>query len=395
MREATPLVLASLDAAVGAAWGGSVDATAAAKPFVVADYGTADGGTSMVLMHELCAALRRPGSAAADAPIQIVYEDQSVNVWHDLFMRLDKIIPGPPSYLRAFDDVYAAAVGRSFYESVVPPGTVHLGISFTAMHWLSAPPAAGLDGAIHHALGSKAGGSAAAEQHGAFAAAAATDWERMLVCRARELAPSGQLVFANFAIDERGQFLGSTAATDGGPRCSMYETKDELWRELGAEGVITAAEVEACTFANYYRSLDEFRAPFDDAGSAVRRAGLKLVSAETRVVRCPYRAAWLRQTGQHDHPAAGELLQSFGGGDGAGAGAVERTAREHAAWFVPTTRTWSNSTYMNALDASRRTDQERKGIVDAFFQRYEERVALAPEDHGMDYVHAYCVMEKE
>ena len=70
MREATPLVLASLDAAVGAAWGGGggggggagsrVDATAAAKPFVVADYGTADGGTSMVLMHELCAALRVP-----------------------------------------------------------------------------------------------------------------------------------------------------------------------------------------------------------------------------------------------------------------------------------------------------------------------------------------------
>ena len=97
-----------------------------------------------------------------------------------------------------------------------------------------------------------------------------------------------------------------------------------------------------------------------------------------------------------DHPAAGAALQTFDSApQGTSAAPIKRTAREHAAWFVPTTRTWSNSTYMNALDASQRSEEERKSIVDAFFQRYEERVAQAPEEHGMDYVHAYIVMEKE
>ena len=49
---------------------------------------------------------------------------------------------------------------------------------------------------------------------------------------------------------------------------------------------------------------------------------------------------------------------------------------------------------MNALSSADRSEDERKGIVDAFFQRYVNRVAQAPEEHGMDYVHAYIVMEK-
>ena len=50
---------------------------------------------------------------------------------------------------------------------------------------------------------------------------------------------------------------------------------------------------------------------------------------------------------------------------------------------------------MNALDGELRDEAERKTIVDDFFTRYEQRVAEAPEDHAMDYVHAYLVMEKE
>ena len=318
VAETTPMVLDSLEPAISA-WtkGGSPESA-----IVVADYGTADGGTSMILMHELCAALRREGTATADAPISIIYEDQSVNVWRDLFMRLDEIIPGPQSYLRAFPNVFASAAGRSFYESVVPPGTVHLGVSFTAMHWLSSPPPGGLDGGIHHALG-----TATAKQNDEYAAQAASDWERMLECRAAELAPGGRLVFVNFCVDGEGQYLGNTTATEGGPSESMYATKDGLWRELATEGIITDAEAEACAFANYYRSLEEFSAPFADENSPVRRAGLKLVSAETKVVRCPYRAAWLRQSGEYDHPAAGVALQSFEGGGASAEKEATRTAK--------------------------------------------------------------------
>ena len=50
---------------------------------------------------------------------------------------------------------------------------------------------------------------------------------------------------------------------------------------------------------------------------------------------------------------------------------------------------------MNALDATKRSEAERKTIVDGFFARDAARVAAAPRARGMDYVHAYLVMEKE
>ena len=52
--------------------------------------------------------------------------------------------------------------------------------------------------------------------------------------------------------------------------------------------------------------------------SPVRKAGLSLVSIETKVVPCPYREKWLKN-----------------GGD----------PKAHARWFIPTTRTWSNATF--------------------------------------------------
>lgn len=39
--------------------------------------------------------------------------------------------------------------------------------------------------------------------------------------------------------------------------------------------------------------------------------------------------------------------------------------------------------------------QEKADIVDEFFRRYESVVATNPEDHGMDYVHAYLVIQKQ
>ena len=41
-----------------------------------------------------------------------------------------------------------------------------------------------------------------------------------------------------------------------------------------------------------------------------------------------------------------------------------------------------------------RSPEEKAEIVDEFFKRYENQVAKHPEDHGMDYVHAFMVIVK-
>jgi indole-3-acetate O-methyltransferase len=95
--------------------------------------------------------------------------------------------------------------------------------------------------------------------------------------------------------------------------------------------------------------------------------GIKVIECIERVVRCPYRETWT-------------------------SGKSTKTAREHAEWFVPTTKTWSNSTFKAALKADRADKDE---IVAKFWNNYVDLVEANPDAHGMDYVHCYLVVEKE
>src|SRR5437016_4924573 len=85
-------------------------------PFVLADYGSATGGNSLAPAREVISIVRR--RARADHPVAVVHNDQPDNDFASLF-RL--VATSPESYAR-LPGVYSMAVGRSFYESVLPPG---------------------------------------------------------------------------------------------------------------------------------------------------------------------------------------------------------------------------------------------------------------------------------
>lgn len=44
--------------------------------------------------------------------------------------------------------------------------------------------------------------------------------------------------------------------------------------------------------------------------------------------------------------------------------------------------------------SDRRSPKEKQAIVDELFKRYENEVAKCPEDHGIDLVSAYMLIEK-
>lgn len=343
IKAASTLVLSSLDSM-------GVDKS---KPLVIADYGTADGGTSMPLMWDICEHVR---SKCGDEPaIQVNYEDQPINDFKSLFMRLHGLIPGTKNFLQAFPNVFVTSNGTSFYQQCYPAGSVDLAFSATAMHWLTQKPC-NLSDALHHTISNDV------EAKAAYAKQAAADWECILLQRAKEMRAGARAVIVNFAVDENGYYLGNTDVKQ-----SMWANMDRIWKAMGEEGRITPEEVTGASFINYYRTPEEFRAPFDDESSPVRKAGLKLVTLETKIVRCPYRERWLSE-----------------GGD----------AKAHAKRFIPTTRTWSNSTYLSAL-GDHRSAEEKEAIVDEFFGRYEAEVAADPDNHAMDFVHGYIVLEKE
>ena len=245
--------------------------------------------------------------------------------------------------------VYAA--GTSFFEPVFPPATIDFGFSATAMHWLSALPRP-VDEHIHMV-------GAAGEELEALRDRAGADWRDILLARASELKPGGRLLTVNLALADDGRHMGNTGGAN------MFDIMNRLWRALVDDGTITASEYRRTTIPQYYRTRSEFHAPLLDPEGPVHRAGLRLVRAESRFTRCPYAARFARD------------------GD---------TAR-FAETYVPNTRTWSETVFLHALDASRPPAQ-RQAIVDRYFESFTDLVRRDPEPHAMDYIHECMVMEK-
>eukprot|EP00588_Corethron_pennatum_P000017 CAMPEP_0194295138 /NCGR_PEP_ID=MMETSP0169-20130528/52681_1 /TAXON_ID=218684 /ORGANISM="Corethron pennatum, Strain L29A3" /LENGTH=427 /DNA_ID=CAMNT_0039044241 /DNA_START=61 /DNA_END=1344 /DNA_ORIENTATION=- len=327
------------------------------RPFHVADYGTADAGTSLGLLTGVVRAVRARSDAGAAHEVVLHYEDQAGNEWKSVFAHALGHRRVSDAYGRAVPcptdggGVFVEACGVGFHARCYPRGSVDLGVSFTAMHWLSSSPSS---------LGGREEMHAArcARAPEAERARAAADWDAILAARAEELVAGGRFVCVNFCVSGEGYFLGQT---DRG--ASMWDSFAEAWGGLCADGTIGEGERTGVSFPNYYRTAQEF------AEGVGRRPDLKLVSAEERIVRCPYREQYV---------------------DG---GKEKMSREEYARAFVPTTRTWSHSTFKAALDDGR-SDGEKEEILEKFWKNYEELVARNPEEHGMDYVHSYLVIEK-
>ena len=210
----------------------------AAGPFALADFGAADGGTSIDLMRRAVEAIRarEPGRQ-----ITITYTDLPHNDFSALF-RLTQGLLGPRTQapLAGVPGLYIFGSGTSFYRQIFPDGALSLGFSATAMHWLSARPCMIAD----HV---QAVGAAPAERE-RLRAQSLNDWETILLHRARELRAGGRLVFANFCVDEAGRYLGGTRGAN------MFDEFARHWRELRAAGRITEAEYVDATFQQFYKT---------------------------------------------------------------------------------------------------------------------------------------------
>ncbi|KAJ7386678.1 hypothetical protein OS493_006686 [Desmophyllum pertusum] len=161
----------------------------AGKAFTIAEYGCADGGTSMPLMYACVKELKNLNGKELE--VHINYEDMPENDYNSLFYFSQGLLPGPSSYLTDFPNVFVSATGTNFYDQCFPSGSVNFGFSCMAAQWLSRKPC-NLTKALLHKF------SEVLDEKNEFSRQAETDWERFLLMRARELSEGGKLVLVMF-----------------------------------------------------------------------------------------------------------------------------------------------------------------------------------------------------
>lgn len=253
------------------------------QPIVIADYGAANGHNSLRPLSAGIAVLRR--RTRHDHAILVAHTDVPGNDFAALF---ETVADDPESYLHSDTATFTSAVGRSFYDQIVPSKTVNLGWTSWATQWLSRTPCEVHD----HVHVSRSTDDAA---HAAYADQAALDWHNFVAFRGRELAPEGRLVALMLAADEDGT-AGFAPLLD-----AIVAALDDQVRD----GLLQPDEVRRMTIPTFARAEKDFRAPFAPKGrfEGLMIEHLEMFNAEDRF--------WARYQLDHDAEAFGAQWAAF------------------------------------------------------------------------------------
>lgn len=240
----------------------SLDLEALDGALTVADYGAGTGANSAQAVRTAIAAVR---SRSRDLPVVAIHNDLPTSDFGAL-----RIAAEEGGYLELEGGpIYSMAAAGSFFDQVLPAGTVRIGMCSNAAHWYRRQPEVGaLDGMYFSA--------ARGEQRERLAAQAASDWTDFLKARAAELAPGGRILVQGIGTDDRG-------------RVSASLLLDQMWQvavELGDRGLLDRAVLERFVFPVYCRTAREAAAPVDPGGPLAGE--LTEVSSAMAEVANPY-----------------------------------------------------------------------------------------------------------
>ena len=295
----------------------------AGSVFVIADYASSEGYNSLEPMRVVVKAIRSRGSEAI--PITVVHNDQPANDFSSLFKL---VTSSKESYLQDDSNVFSYAVGRSFFEQVLPANQVFVGWSSSAAMFLSAIPTVIPNHFYSPCITGKA--------HEAFAAQAKQDWERFLLLRATELRPGGRLVILMIGADEHGHCGGE----------GLVNLANTVLQEMVEDGQLHPEEYEAMAIPVYFRNLSECGEPFSSG-----TVGEHLILEESSLVVLP-------------DPLWDEFQKT---------GDAEAFASGQTGFF----RAWSETSLFGVLDANR-PHESRLQLADQFYQRVQDRIVASP-----------------
>jgi hypothetical protein len=305
----------------------------AGAPFVIADYGAADGANSSHLFERIVRQVREINPALRITLVYIDIADPAPfqRFWED-------------SRLSGLDNVDAHYIRRSFYEPFPElAGCVNIGFSSTALHWLDTRT--GDPDLFRHPTCIQPN-QLPESRRGTFVEKWRDDWRTFLRERSCELAGGGLLFMANLTS------LGG----DRWPASAGYDNLRDVCYSLFRDGRISKEELHAIFIPDYFATPDEMRDLVEE--DAVRRS-FSLAFFDALTVPCAYFSR------MH------EALEDAG----------ER--RRLADSLARVVRAWSESSLRIGLSA------DHAELIDEVYDRLADRFFEAPR--GLPY--QYCLIE--
>ncbi|HZD44128.1 MAG TPA: hypothetical protein VE134_08750, partial [Methanomicrobiales archaeon] len=294
----------------------------AGAPFVIADYGAADGANSSEVFTGIIEFVRAIHPSRA---IRLVYIDIADPApFHRFWER---------SHLAALENVSTEYIQRSFYDPIPElRGRVHLGFSSTAMHWMDTRTE---DATFFQHPTCIQPNQIPGPERQKFAEKWKNDWRRFFDERSRELADGGALFLAN--LTDLGQ--------DRWPASAGYNNLRDSCCSLCREGYISAEELNAIFIPSYFAAPDTVR---DLLGEDGIRQHFSTLFFEAMTAPCAYFTRM--QDRLDDIP--------------------ER--RRLAFTLAHSVRAWSESSLRVGLSA------EHREVVDLIYQRLEDAFFATP-----------------
>jgi hypothetical protein len=250
---------------------------------LIADYGASEGRNSLEPIAAALARLRE--RVGPERAVLVAHTDLPGNDFSALF---ETLATDAGSYLRSDAAAFPAAVGRSYFEQILPSGSVALGWSSWAIQWLSRVPAAIPD----HVQVAFSGDTTA---RAAFARQAAEDWATFLAMRSRELCAGGRIVVVTMATDDSGDF---------GYR-PVLDAMVSALQDLVAQGIMDAAELRRMVIPTFGRTRAQFAEPFTTSGRFEKLSleHVEVFHGEDRI--------WAQFEADHDAHAFGAQWAAF------------------------------------------------------------------------------------
>lgn len=162
--------------------------------FAFLDAGSSEGANAIYAYNRLLSQLR----TQSQAPVQLYFDDLPTNDFNRLFHNLAG--DASPAFSEA--EVYAAAVGGSAFQRLLPPRSLHLATTFNALGFLASQPSSPLP---HYIFPEQPGPASPRDgvyvtpaELEPFRQQAAADLKAYYLARAAELVPGGKLLVQIF-----------------------------------------------------------------------------------------------------------------------------------------------------------------------------------------------------